>query len=651
MDLGLLIQRALMYQHTSEHIIDQLVRIQLLLDRATGNDADIDHVIAAHDAAIGEREAASVIALPLAVLAERFELAPIDVELLVAAALPGLDVGLAQRWQHHCRSGAPERRVFELVDLLAHGNAGNYLARLAADQPLQRGGLVRLVSSSDWAREAPLLQRVVTVPDAVVDAIVGRFVFDARLAAVAQHHATAVGVTTPELATLISLIAEGVAPVVVAGGALVGKSTAIAMAATALGRGTIVARLDLIAASGDALRWLDEVHCAARLLDAVLVLRTGDGFDALPLPLQRAVGELARGGAIITAHAPAIARRFAGPRLVEIAAPDAATQTQVWHAQLGPVESNLDIEAVVARCPLPIGEIVEAAAAARSAGHAITVEALVAAARARLQHRLSDVASIVTTTLEWTDLVVREEVSQRIAEILGAVANRTHVLETWGFADKLPYGRSVSALLAGPPGTGKTMVATLIAKQLGLELFRIDLSKVVSKWIGETEKNLGKVFDEAGRVGAVLLFDEADALFAKRTDVKSSNDRNANLEVNYLLQRLENHDGIVLLTTNSATSIDEAFKRRLRFRIEFPAPDPAEREALWRAMFPARAPIDRGVDFRALATRFNMAGGHIKNAAVRAAFLAAERSAPTIDHATLLHAATLEWTELGNLPT
>ncbi|HEU0031970.1 MAG TPA: ATP-binding protein [Kofleriaceae bacterium] len=637
------------YSAAVGHLIDHLVRVQLLLERESD---EIGDVLDAHDAMIAERVATTgpELELPLVVLARRFGLAPIDLHILIAAALPGLDVVLAQRWQQRLGSTVPERRVYELVDLLAVGvGGGNFVARLAADAPLQQGGLIRLVSGPEWSREAPLLQRVVTVPDAIVDAITGTFALPRELAAVARYRPHTTGVATPELATLGTLLGNGVAPLVVVGPALVGKATAIAIAATELGRGAIVTTLAELAAAGDAIRRLDELACAARLLDAVLIVRTTDTFAAAPLPVQRAVCELAANGrAIVTAHDAQIARQLVRPRVVEIKPPDAATQRAVWASELG--DDVLDLAAVVARCPLPIGEIVEAAAAVRSRGEPATVESLIAAGRARLQHRLGDVASLVTTTLDWADLVVREDISQRILEILNAASYRDFVLGTWGFDAKLPYGRSVSALLAGPPGTGKTMVATLIAKQLGLELFRIDLSKVVSKWIGETEKNLGKVFDEASRVGAVLLFDEADALFAKRTEVRSSNDRNANLEVNYLLQRLENHDGIVLLTTNSATSIDEAFKRRLRFRIEFPTPDATEREALWRAMFPPRAPLARDIDFRALASRFQMAGGHIKNAVVRAAFLAAERATPVIDHQTLMQAATLEWTELGNLP-
>jgi SpoVK/Ycf46/Vps4 family AAA+-type ATPase len=172
---------------------------------------------------------------------------------------------------------------------------------------------------------------------------------------------------------------------------------------------------------------------------------------------------------------------------------------------------------------------------------------------------------------------------------------------------------------------------------------------VVSKYIGETEKNLARVFDEASRCKAILLFDEADSLFSKRTEVRSSNDKHANLEVNFLLQRLETHDGVVILTTNAATAIDQAFLRRIRYRIEFPAPDVAERAKLWRSMIPATAPLASDVDFAVLGRVFKMTGGHIKNAVVRAAYRAVTTGKPAIDQATLFESGMAEWTELGNL--
>jgi len=203
-------------------------------------------------------------------------------------------------------------------------------------------------------------------------------------------------------------------------------------------------------------------------------------------------------------------------------------------------------------------------------------------------------------------------------------------------------------LFSGPPGTGKTMAAGLIAAELGLDLYQIDLSRIVSKYIGETEKQLAQVFDAAEAGHAILLFDEADSLFAKRTEVKSSNDRYANLEVNYLLQRMESFSGITILTTNFDASIDDAFRRRLAFRIAFPLPDVDERARLWERIIPEGVPLAYDVDFEALADRFEMSGGYIRNAALRAAYLAANDRTPiTMRHLT--HAASLEYAAMGKL--
>ena len=183
----------------------------------------------------------------------------------------------------------------------------------------------------------------------------------------------------------------------------------------------------------------------------------------------------------------------------------------------------------------------------------------------------------------------------------------------------------LSALFSGPPGTGKTMVAGLIARELTLELYQIDLSRVVSKYVGETEKNLAEVFDAADWGNVLLLFDEADALFSRRTDVKSSNDRFANMEINYLLQRLERFEGVSILTTNLEGSIDTAFKRRLSFRVGFPMPDAAEREVLWKRMVPSEAPVE-ALDVAALAQAYEFTGGNIRNTMLRAAYLAASKA-------------------------
>ncbi|MDQ3296338.1 MAG: AAA family ATPase [Myxococcota bacterium] len=260
--------------------------------------------------------------------------------------------------------------------------------------------------------------------------------------------------------------------------------------------------------------------------------------------------------------------------------------------------------------------------ALRALHGAVNEAALLATIRGVIEDRLSAFATRIEPTQKWADLVLPADQLAAIVELRARIRGRSHVYEQWGFGDKVGRGLGVSALFSGPPGTGKTMVASLLASELELELYQVDLGKVVSKYIGETEKNLAALFDAAEASCALLLFDEADSLFGKRTDVKSSNDRYANLETNYLLQRLESFSGVCLLTTNHETAIDEAFMRRLSMHVRFDMPDAPERERLWVAMFPSSAPLDDGIDFKQLATRYVMSGGYIRNAALRAAFIA-----------------------------
>jgi SpoVK/Ycf46/Vps4 family AAA+-type ATPase len=262
--------------------------------------------------------------------------------------------------------------------------------------------------------------------------------------------------------------------------------------------------------------------------------------------------------------------------------------------------------------------------------------------------RAAPIRSRVDWQQTWEDLVLPDDIIEEIREMIARVEHRRRVLDEWGFARKVGKGVGISALFSGPPGTGKTMVAGLIARELQLDLYQIDASRMVSKWIGETEKNLARLFDAASAGHAVLLFDEADSLFAKRTEVKSSTDRYANLEVNYLLQRMEAFDGITILTTNLETSVDDAFKRRLAFRVAFQLPERDEREQLWRAMLPAEAKVEKNLDFKALADRYEMSGGYIRNAVIRAAYIAAsEGKAIGMNH--LQRAAVLEYTAMGKV--
>ncbi len=262
--------------------------------------------------------------------------------------------------------------------------------------------------------------------------------------------------------------------------------------------------------------------------------------------------------------------------------------------------------------------------------------------------RLEELAQRLDSVATFDDLILPEKERNVLREILAHVKHKMKVYEQWGFAGKSKRGLGISALFAGSSGTGKTMAAEVIGSALKLDVYRVDLSSVISKYIGETEKNMRRVFDAAEGGGAILLFDEADALFGKRSEVKDSHDRYANIEVGYLLQRMEEYRGLAILTTNLKGSIDNAFTRRIRFIMQFPFPDPSQRIEIWRRVFPKQTPTE-GLDFRKLA-KLNVAGGNIKNIAMNAAFLAADAGEP-VQMKHLLHATKSECVKMERLLT
>ncbi|MEO1353890.1 MAG: AAA family ATPase [Cyanobacteria bacterium J06635_15] len=263
--------------------------------------------------------------------------------------------------------------------------------------------------------------------------------------------------------------------------------------------------------------------------------------------------------------------------------------------------------------------------------------------RTQARPQMDDLAQRINVKATWDDLVLPEAQFQTLHTVAAQVRQRVKVYEDWGFSGKNMRGLGISAMFAGPSGTGKTTAAEILAQALNLDLYRIDLSAVVSKYIGETEKNLRRVFDAAEGGGAVLLFDEADALFGKRSDVKDSHDRHANIEVSYLLQRMESYQGLAILTTNLKGSLDSAFMRRIRFVVQFTFPDASQRLEIWRRIFPAATPT-QDLSFERLA-RLQVAGGSIRNIAMNAAFLAADEDQP-VQMKHLLISARSEYAKL-----
>jgi SpoVK/Ycf46/Vps4 family AAA+-type ATPase len=267
-----------------------------------------------------------------------------------------------------------------------------------------------------------------------------------------------------------------------------------------------------------------------------------------------------------------------------------------------------------------------------------------AAARAQCNHELASVASRVEPSATWSDIVLPSDSVAQLQELCARVAFSHRVLEEWGFDRRLSHGKGIAALFSGPSGTGKTMAAEVIANELGLDLYRVEIPSIVSKWIGETEKNLDKVFRLAEN--AILFFDEADALFGKRSDVRDAHDRYANVEISYLLQRMETFEGLAILATNVRHHLDEAFLRRLTFVVQFPFPDDAQRQAIWERIWPAQTPLAADLDFPRIARMFRLSGGNVKNVALAAAFGAAARG-EAVGLDDVVHAVRREYQKLG----
>lgn len=328
--------------------------------------------------------------------------------------------------------------------------------------------------------------------------------------------------------------------------------------------------------------------------------------------------------------------------MLDIVRPTALEQQAAWQAILGDSagewptrlagQFNLNL--------VTINQIAQTMALGNSLNGHTQPDQLWAACLAKTRPQLDVLAQHIEAKATWEDLVLPAEEKERLCEIAAQVEQRSQVYDTWGFRQKMNRGLGISVLFTGESGTGKTMAAEVLANDLGLNMYRIDLSGVVSKYIGETEKNLRRLFDAAEDGGAILFFDEADALFGKRSEVKDSHDRYANIEVNYLLQRMEAYRGLAILATNMKKALDPAFTRRLRFIVSFTFPGMAERKLIWQKVFPPETPT-AGLDFDRLA-RLNLTGGSIHNIALNAAFLAAQAGTP-VTMAILLSAARAEF--------
>ena len=573
-------------------------------------------------------------------LVEAFGLSSFERDLLLLCAGVEMDSKLASAW-----AGAAGREAHASVTFgraLAALDDPHWSATTRA-RPLRRWRLIELEPGL-LLTAAPL-----RIDERILHFIAGINLLDARL----QPLLEARGVPSL-IAAHQEALAETIAtswerggppcpPIHLAGDDASGAEDIAAASAARLGMQLLVVRADdLPASAADIDSFIVLWQREAALLPAALLVQCG---ESAPGPAVCALVEHVNAPLLIAAREPL--RLCRAIRTHELRKPDIAEQRRLWRAALGGSADALNeaLDGVVAQFSFSARVIASAAGLVRqrvAAGEA-QAEALWSTCRSTGRSKLDELAQRIPRGATWDDLVLPQSQIAALRQIAAQARNRLRVYDDWGFGRRCARGLGIAALFSGESGTGKTLAAEVLASELNLDLYRIDLSSVVSKYIGETEKNLKRVFDAAEDSGAVLLFDEADALFGKRSEVKDSHDRYANIEVSYLLQRMEAYRGLAILTTNLKSALDPAFQRRLRFIVHFPFPDAQLREAIWRRAFPPVAPT-ANLDFVKLA-RLHLPGGGIRNIALNAAFLAADQYAPvTMSH--LLQAAHVEATKL-----
>ncbi|HEY1652717.1 MAG TPA: ATP-binding protein [Acidimicrobiales bacterium] len=607
-------------------------------ERVVATSADDLHALGEVEAQADHAERDGV-RIRLRDLAASFGLAPFDVELLLTTIAPDIDARF-ERMYGYLNDDVSRRRASVGLALELAGAAGadaSARSRLAAGAPLVDRHLVEVEGRSD-----PFLTRIVRAPDRVTAWLLGDDTLDAMLLGVVNESGAgggdgAVLARLLDGPALVYLLEEG-------------GSAARSMAEDALrrrDRSALMLDLVLVAERADPEA---VVHAATR--EALLAAA---GVVAGPVEALAESSPVAL-RALVAAPCPVIliGRKTWdptwSPRVPALASAPALgreARAALWATVSGAGEVGEAVHFQLT--PDAVRRSVEAAELAAVLGGRTPSSAdYLAGARSQNASGLERHARRVTPSVGWDDLVLRAVVRAQLEELASRALNRDLVLGEWGMRPGGGRGRGVTALFAGDPGTGKTMAAEVVAGSLGLDLYAVDLSSVVDKYIGETEKHLEQIFSEAEGVNGVILFDEADALFGKRSEVSDAHDRHANIEVAYLLQRMERFDGLAILATNLRNNLDEAFARRLDAIVEFPMPDAAERLALWERCLGDGVPRGTDVDVAVFASSFELSGGNIRSIALTAAYFAAQ-TRREIDTHLLMRAVEREYRKLGRL--
>ncbi|MFF5126107.1 ATP-binding protein [Streptomyces syringium] len=587
----------------------------------------------------------------LGTLMGEFDLTELDAEILLIALIPDLDDRF-EAFYGYLNDDVTRRRPSVGLALglcgLSAADAGAR-GRLGPSAPLRAGGLL-LVEEGD----RPFLSRELRVPDRVTSHLLGDDTPAPRIADLLApwhevHDVSGVGNPQPLARGLdsgihLAYLREE------QGGA------GTALAASALhrsGRGTLGVDLERLATDPNPAEAVRALAREARLTGAGLVCGPIDALAREKPEVIRMIAD-APLPVILVGRTPWDATWSARPPLL-LHAPrvEPAARAALWtKAYASAVPPDLDITAVLSPFLLSPDRITRAARSAAQAsvldGGALGRDHIRAGARAQNAAGLDRLARRIEPTVAWPDLVLPPDPLAQLRELTARARHRDLVLGEWGMRPGGGRGRGVTALFAGDSGTGKTMSAEVIAADLGLDLYTVDLSTVIDKYVGETEKNLERIFSEAAGINGVLLFDEADAIFGKRSEVKDAHDRYANVESAYLLQRMESFDGLAILATNLRANLDDAFTRRLDLVIDFPVPDAEHRLRLWERCLGPLLPRSTDLDLTFCAESFELAGGNIRSVAVTAAYLSAESGKP-VTMSDLIRGVQREYQKLGRL--
>jgi hypothetical protein len=591
-------------------------------------------------------------------LADEFGLSEFDLDVLLLALAPEFDLKYERLFGFLQDDVTRKRPTVNLALDLLCPSAESRLARrrhFNPDAPLIAQGLVRLIA--DPAQSEPsLLAHYLKADEQVLAYLMGEPGLDRRLEGFCRlilpetvQTSTLDSEMLEMLVRLSSVASTQSSPcrVFLEGPRDFGQHEAAEVLARGGGAPLLAANLDRAAErQADWETLVPILFREARFRRTVLFL---EGAELLP-PRLLETHVNTRSGLTVASGPRALPNWFS----ISIHAPGGEASCRAWEsfaAQEGLELSRETAKTLSGRLKLTLSQIHYAVGASRchAAARGASEPGLsdfMAAARAHSGQNLSTLARKVSARHRWEDIVLPDDTFAQLHEMCQRVERRRQVLEGWGFERKLSSGKGVNALFAGPSGSGKTMAAEVIANELDLDLYKIDLSGVVSKYIGETEKNLDRIFNAAENSNAILFFDEADALFGKRSEVRDSHDRYANLEISYLLQKMEEYSGVAILATNLRQNLDDAFFRRLTFSVHFPFPDEAARTRIWEGIWPAGIPLAADVDAGLLARRVKLSGGSIRNIALAAAFLAAAQgTAVSTEH--VLQAVRREYQKFG----